>query len=107
MTISLSGKNYLGYDLSQIGGSSQPILAEREHLQLEFRTRAASGLLFYTGRSEAEARVREYHPGFTPSAPGLNSKRRIEFFHSDQRFSRILIQNLFILRKNEIYKMEV
>ena len=51
MVISLSGKNYLGYDLAHIGGSSQPILADREHLQLEFRTGSSSGLLFYTGQS--------------------------------------------------------
>ena len=49
--MSLSGRNYLGYDLAQIGGVSQPILADREHLQLEFRTSQSQGLLFYTGQS--------------------------------------------------------
>ena len=48
--MSLSGRNYLGYDLAQIGGVSQPILAEREHLQLEFKTSLSEGLLFYTGQ---------------------------------------------------------
>ena len=50
VTVSLSGRNYLGYDLAQIGGVSQPILADREHLHLEFRTSLSDGLLFYTGK---------------------------------------------------------
>ena len=37
-------------DLAQVGGLSQPILADREHLQLEFRTGLSQGLLFYTGQ---------------------------------------------------------
>ena len=49
MSVSLTGRNYLGYDLAQIGGASQPIIAEKEHLHLEFKTSAANGLLFYTG----------------------------------------------------------
>ena len=50
LSLHLSGGSYVGYDLSQIGGSNQPILADREHLHLEFRTAADSGLLFYTGK---------------------------------------------------------
>ena len=50
LSLHLSGGSYVGYDLSQIGGSNQPILADREQLHLEFRTAADSGLLFYTGR---------------------------------------------------------
>ena len=57
VTVSLSGRNYLGYDLAQIGGVSQPILAEREHLQLEFRTGHSQGLLFYTGEEGRELTV--------------------------------------------------
>ena len=49
VSVSLTGRNYLGYDLAQIGGASQPIIAEKEHLHLEFKTSAANGLLFYTG----------------------------------------------------------
>jgi len=49
VSVTLTGRNYLGYDLAQIGGASQPIVAEKEHLHLEFRTSAMNGLLFYTG----------------------------------------------------------
>ena len=47
--VHLDGRTYVGYDLTQIGGSSQPILAEKEHMQLHFRTAQDSGLLLYSG----------------------------------------------------------
>lgn len=49
--VHLDGRTYVGYDLSQIGGSSQPILAEKEHMQLQFRTAQDSGLLLFTGKA--------------------------------------------------------
>ena len=50
VTVHLEGSTHLGYDLTQIGGSGQPILAEKEHLHLEFRTVQDEGLLLYTGK---------------------------------------------------------
>ena len=37
LSVYLSGDDYVGYDLSQIGGAGPPILADHEHFHLEFR----------------------------------------------------------------------
>ena len=47
----LAGDQHIGYDLSQMGGGGQPLLADQEVLHLVFRTASHTGLLFYTGNS--------------------------------------------------------
>lgn len=41
------GKEFLSYDLSQTGG--EPIVSAQDSVTFYFKTRQASGLLFYTG----------------------------------------------------------
>ena len=49
VTVHLGGDQHIGYDLSQMGGGGQPLLADQEVLHLVFRTASHTGLLFYTG----------------------------------------------------------
>lgn len=49
MEMTLSGQEFVTYDLSSHGDS---IVSKNDEIRLQFRTRQSTGLLFYTGTIE-------------------------------------------------------